>query len=449
MSANISNFLSVLSEEMASPEATREAIQAVKAIVANALSEPTNAIMERLERLEEQMARPSANEKEVSAAAVPPGRTGMCSALGAGDMSSPSATLPTHLPTPSGNGAIPPGLQVPGLSSYGSAGGPSGVGFPMAPGLGGVGVAGGMGSGGATGAAPGLASLGGAMSIGAWGAAVSPGALGEIPLSTLLLPAGAPSFMGGVIVGQDSPPIPAKLADKIWRGEYVDLNLLLPHRLGAPEPTLSEAFQRKAREEKQISTIEQWVICFSSYMSVVVLRAPNRTRDLLAYLSLVVKAAHNFEGTPWLWLSYDAHFRCLAATMQLQCWSTPNQGIWSQYFSRASPRNQGTNALSVGPYLDTSRDDKDERKGPKPAPQTSSGGGRKRDRPSPYPKQAPICMRWNREGCRAPDCTFRHICLECHGAHRETNCPTSIKGGTPGKGKHPFRAAAGPSGGGQ
>ena len=59
-----------------------------------------------------------------------------------------------------------------------------------------------------------------------------------------------------------------------------------------------EALQRKAREEKQITTIEQWVVCFTSYVSVVVMRAPHRTRDFLAYIALIVKAAHDFEGTP-------------------------------------------------------------------------------------------------------------------------------------------------------
>ena len=54
---------------------------------------------------------------------------------------------------------------------------------------------------------------------------------------------GWPSMAGGVIMGHLSPPVPAKLAWKIWRGEFMDLNHLLPHRLGAPEPTLANALQ--------------------------------------------------------------------------------------------------------------------------------------------------------------------------------------------------------------
>lgn len=79
--------------------------------------------------------------------------------------------------------------------------------------------------------------------------ALGAGVLGETPLSSLL-PTRTPTFVGGVVVGHGSPPVPAKLAEKIWRSEYIDLNMLLPHRLGAPEPTLTEVLQMKSREEK-------------------------------------------------------------------------------------------------------------------------------------------------------------------------------------------------------
>ena len=115
---------------------------------------------------------------------------------------------------------------------------------------------------------------------------------------------------GAVVVGHTSPPVPAKLVGKIWRG---DLSQLLPHRLGAPEPTLADVFQTKAKEVKQISTIEQWVVCFDAFMSVMIMQYPHRARDLLAYSSTITKVAHDYEGKPWL--AYDVHFRTLAATM--------------------------------------------------------------------------------------------------------------------------------------
>ena len=75
-------------------------------------------------------------------------------------------------------------------------------------------------------------------------------------------------------MGHTSPPVPAKLAAKIWRGEFVDLNTLLPHRLGAPQPTLADAIQGRNKDAKQISTIEQLVICFNAYISVLALQCP-------------------------------------------------------------------------------------------------------------------------------------------------------------------------------
>ena len=110
----------------------------------------------------------------------------------------------------------------------------------------------------------------------------------------------APGHSNSVVVGPSSPPVLGRIVDKIWRGEYIDLSTLLPHRLGAPEPTLAEAFHKHSKDEKQITTIEQWVVCFSTYMSVMVLRNPARIRDLLAYQALIVKAAHDYSGTPWL-----------------------------------------------------------------------------------------------------------------------------------------------------
>ena len=157
---------------------------------------------------------------------------------------------------------------------------------------------------------------------------------------------GPPS--GGIVVGHTSPPVPAKLAAKIWRGEFVDLNTLLPHRLGAPEPTLADAIQGRNKDAKQISTIEQLVVCFNAYISVLALQCPQRVRELLGYSSTIVKAAHDYEGT--LWLSYDVHFRTLAATMQRQDWSYVDQSLWSQHFNRAAVRQEGGNPLSVGPY---------------------------------------------------------------------------------------------------
>ena len=60
-----------------------------------------------------------------------------------------------------------------------------------------------------------------------------------------------------VSVGPASPPIPLKLAEKIWWGDHIDhieLHELLPTRLGAPGPTILDALllQDQAKERHQL-----------------------------------------------------------------------------------------------------------------------------------------------------------------------------------------------------
>ena len=64
-----------------------------------------------------------------------------------------------------------------------------------------------------------------------------------------------------ISIDPHSPPIPRKLANKIWHSEYVDLSDLLPARLGVPQPTLMGVLtpnHLKAPLNK-ITTIEEWV----------------------------------------------------------------------------------------------------------------------------------------------------------------------------------------------
>ena len=39
----------------------------------------------------------------------------------------------------------------------------------------------------------------------------------------------------------------------------------------------------------------------------------------------------------------------------------------------------------------------------------------------------PICIHYNSKGCNSASCTYRHICLECHGNHRQSTCPSSYR----------------------
>ena len=146
-----------------------------------------------------------------------------------------------------------------------------------------------------------------------------------------------------IVVGGSSPPVPRKIADKIWKHEYVDLSELLPSCLGAPELTMLDLFTQrdKPKEAKKIQTFEQWVGCFNTLVSVMAMRYLDRVKDMLAYLSLIAKAQADYEGTQWL--VYNSHFRHSAAAKQLKDWPEIDPSLWTLYFAQSRPRVHPTN----------------------------------------------------------------------------------------------------------
>ena len=64
-------------------------------------------------------------------------------------------------------------------------------------------------------------------------------------------------------------PIPRKLAEQIWKGEYVKLRELLPSQFGAPQLThcfwlIGKIGEAGPRQKKEITSIQNWIIAFSA-----------------------------------------------------------------------------------------------------------------------------------------------------------------------------------------
>lgn len=213
-------------------------------------------------------------------------------------------------------------------------------------------------------------------------------------------------------VGPVSPPVPSKLAEKIWRGEYIELDELLPARLGAPAPTVLDVLLHgeKAKPKKNISTIEDWVLSFNTFISVVAMRTPEQVRDLLAYSSTIVKASQDFQGAPWL--EYDVHFRKQIATRGSPQWATIHAALWAMYFARANPKPMAGMSAKAG-GTGASNDYKSDKNQLNSAPS--------RSRFTPYTPTR-VCFRWNsRSGCHLMGCKFLHCCLGS--SHTALDCP--------------------------
>ena len=102
-------------------------------------------------------------------------------------------------------------------------------------------------------------------------------------------------------------------------------------------------------------------------------------------------------------------------------WGVVYPHLWTQYFNQAQAK---CNSLvksenGTGKILGT-----EQRQSPSKNPSSIQRASRvPNKRFQPYPKNPPICRRWNSTGCREASCSFRHICIECHGNHREVHCP--------------------------
>eukprot|EP00731_Ephydatia_muelleri_P033272 Em0027g20a len=86
------------------------------------------------------------------------------------------------------------------------------------------------------------------------------------------LPQNSADTAQGVSIGDGLLTVPKKLAERIWRWEFVELGDLLPENwVGKTEDTNPLGVVRRKR---QITDIHTWIQCFASFVSVQSLKYP-------------------------------------------------------------------------------------------------------------------------------------------------------------------------------
>ena len=120
----------------------------------------------------------------------------------------------------------------------------------------------------------------------------------------------------GWYMGDGLPPVPPKLADRIGKGEYIELCDLLPEFWITPRSEEEVASQRLARSKgrKRTQEIHVWLQCFAVYVAVVASKCSNRVPDMMAYMIQIIRANQEYEGLAWF--AYDKAYRRQAAATQ-------------------------------------------------------------------------------------------------------------------------------------
>ena len=129
------------------------------------------------------------------------------------------------------------------------------------------------------------------------------------------------------VLWEGIPPVPAKLVARIWKGEYIHVDMadLLRDNLEADRRrsgllTPSAVLAQAKPIRREVPDILSWAQCFSVYIGVTAEKQPHTVKQLLAYQSTVLREARRCGGTGWR--GYDSLFRQLAAADNSSLYAT-------------------------------------------------------------------------------------------------------------------------------
>ena len=203
--------------------------------------------------------------------------------------------------------------------------------------------------------------------------------------------------------------LPAKLVKEALSGEFMELSKLLPKNFNAIQPLHDEPLTLtlensviKVNKAKatSITGIEEWTSAFTSYMSVIISKYPNRAAELLEYLSLIRYAAKYHRGLGWC--VYDVKFRQKAAINKSLNWSVIDSQLWLKTFTVAPSLMKE----DIGIF----------QSGPSSTPSTVRGNKYR------------TCHNFNKGfSCTRTPCPYAHKCNKrgCGRDHPGIRCPNS------------------------
>ena len=260
-------------------------------------------------------------------------------------------------------------------------------------------------------------------------AEITPIVTNLLPLSSL----GSKARSAGVYVGEGLPPVPEKLAAKIWAWKFVDMAEMLPECWHEPakdeESTSSSTPTVQPRRRKKVTDINVWLQCYALYTSVLATQDPEAIPELLAYLITILRVSQDFAGSAWV--NYDSAFRRQADVTGDRKWSCINPSMYSIYFA-----GQARKVARCNICLSSQHSTKDCALSPDPDPdaatrlRTLESAVLALVRPTtqqPLPKNSTTsagltCRLWNAGRCTYRRCRYLHVCKGCGGDRPAFQC---------------------------
>lgn len=139
------------------------------------------------------------------------------------------------------------------------------------------------------------------------------------------------------VIGDSLPPIPKKLVDHIFAGEFMDLADLPPVKgkvgpLSLPDASVLLVHAHNFMQQKHlIPDLVTCIQCFSLYTAIVQSRAPECLTDLLGYMCQITKASQRFTWPSWK--IYDQNFCQEAVERDAKSWAQLDPRLFAQCFT--------------------------------------------------------------------------------------------------------------------
>lgn len=135
------------------------------------------------------------------------------------------------------------------------------------------------------------------------------------------------------VLSESLPVVPAKLVRRILRAEYIDMAELLKDNMEAERRRMqadsggaqTQFAGRQAR--RAIPDILSWLQCFGLYAAVVTSHYPEKSRELLAYQTMLIAESRRCGGRGWL--LYDTAFRQQIVSFDTVNFAKINQSLYA------------------------------------------------------------------------------------------------------------------------
>ena len=231
------------------------------------------------------------------------------------------------------------------------------------------------------------------------------------------------------------------LREKIGRGEFVDLGLLLENWGEYTDP---EQLARNVQlsldsgghpvfkpivPKAKIDSLAKWTSAFLVYSSIFIDFHPQRAQEMLKYIQIIRSAAIRFGSIGWR--LYDSHFRMRQQRNPQNLWSTIDSELWFLFVvSNSSRRGLATPQLQAQRFQAASAGkapaynfSQRAQVFPAQSQQRATGGGMGKS-PGLFQQGASVCFDFNSaKGCNRKVCKFAHKCAECgRQNHGSTSC---------------------------